>query len=157
MMPKNIVSQDSTRRLKSEHADLLTELTNLQELWPTYEEVVAARRVNALNAFQSECVNLRKRLVAHFTAEEEGGYLADALAVAPRLLHEAKRLLLEHGALLRTFDTILASVQSAETSPDSWADTTQRFGEFLARLRRHEQEENELVLESAEDDLGTGD
>lgn len=156
-MNKNTVSQNAARQLQSEHADLLSELNLLQDLWPTYEEVAAAGRVNALRAFQSQMQKLRDRLVAHFSTEEQGGYMADSVALEPRLLHEAKHLLLEHGELLRAFDKLVADSQSTETSTAAWADITQRFSDFMARLRRHEAAESKLVLEAVDEDLGAGD
>lgn len=144
-MTKNMRREDAAQRVKAEHIELLNYLRRVREAWPTYDGLMEARRSPAEHTFPSHCLSLRERFSRHFAAEEEGGHLTEALGLAPEFLSHAKLLLLEHRDLIRRLDRLLVDVQSQETSPDSWADTTQDFGRLILRLHRHEEAENELL------------
>ena len=64
----------------------------------------------AFEAFEA----LEAHLKEHFAQEEEGGYLEQALAVAPRYSDEAKHLLKQHGLMTRQ---VAHAVETAKRRP----------------------------------------
>lgn len=92
----------------------------------------------------------------HFAFEEEGGYLADVLEVAPRLSRRARRLEQSHAGFQARLERLLELARNATGAPDKWARARRELARFLASLREHEDAENTLVRQ-AFNDLGRGD
>lgn len=103
---------------------------------------------------------LRDQLAMHFALEEAYGYFDQPMQVAPRLCHQADTLRSQHGEL---YLSITSLADDAETllahhqSPAALRSISERFGAFDERLARHETEENDLIQEALEQDIGVGD
>jgi len=103
---------------------------------------------------------LRDRLALHFSLEEAYGYFEDAVAVAPRLSNKAAALRGEHQELVRAVCQIADQAEQALHDKAPPADVgliTNALQEFLSVFRLHESRENELIVESLNDDIGVGD
>jgi hypothetical protein len=103
---------------------------------------------------------LRDQLALHFALEEAYGYFEDPVDVAPRLSRQADQLRGEHKGLYLDFcelvdraERMLYDEQHAALA--LWMGP--EFLEFDARLRSHEERENELILAAYDDDIGVGD
>jgi len=99
---------------------------------------------------------LEHLLPEHFEYEESGGYLAEALAVAPRLTRRAQRLRDEHSGFSAKLAALAARAREVGELPGSWKALATAVKKFTYELRHHELEENTLINEAFMDDLGGG-
>lgn len=103
---------------------------------------------------------LRDQLALHFALEEAYGYFDDPVDVAPQLCRRADALRSEHKGL---YSDLSALVDRAErlfyddqhAALALWVGP--HFLEFDARLRKHEERENDLIFEAYDADIGVGD
>ena len=87
--------------------------------------------------------DLEVDLVSHFEHEEHGGYLQEALALAPRFARQASRLVAEHGEFLE----MVREMRQA-TDEHDWEAVRRRFRDFVCRFGAHETDENRLVQDA---------
>ena len=99
---------------------------------------------------------LEHLLPEHFEYEEAGGYLAEALAVAPRLTRRAQRLRGEHSEFSAKLAALADRAREAGESPGSWTALAAGVRKFTYELRHHELEENSLIQDAFTDDIGGG-
>ena len=99
---------------------------------------------------------LYDQIQSHFQLEESFGYFEEAIADQPWLAQRAEQLRTEHDDLAFRMERM---VQFAEDSSDiaSVDKLRNEFHGFLAEFRRHESDENELILQAFNDELGVGD
>ena len=139
--------------VRSQHFALRQQIRALEEVFaePDGAAEEYARKTQALlEGFDSA-------LRDHFAVEEEGGYFADVLKVAPRLSRRAARLEQNHREFSERLEALLALVQYAIDARDAWERVATGVERFLRALRAHEDDENELVREAFMVDLGRGD
>lgn len=98
---------------------------------------------------------LYDRLSEHFLAEEQGGYMQDALRRAPHLAEEAARLVGEHPLFL--LEIKACRLEADEQSAPFSAELRGRFRKFTERYLHHEHHENSLVQRAFDVDIGVGD
>ncbi len=138
--------------IRSQQLALRQRIRALEEVFaePDAAEEYARKTLTLLEGFDSA-------LREHFAVEEEGGYFADVLKVAPRLSRRAARLEQNHKEFSEHLEALLALVQYAIDVRDGWERVTTGIERFLRRLTAHEDDENELVREAFMVDLGRGD
>ncbi|HEV7225273.1 MAG TPA: hemerythrin domain-containing protein [Pirellulales bacterium] len=95
---------------------------------------------------------LEIHLRQHFAQEEEGGYLEQALAVAPRFHDDAESLLRQHGSMLQQIDQVVAAAKGALVDENLWRRLQVQVKELLRNLIAHETAENQIVQQA----LNTG-
>jgi len=101
---------------------------------------------------------LGDRLIYHFTSEEEGGYFAEALLHAPELISKANALLDQHPKMCTRAKILRAELHRAEASTEEWrTHTAKLFHAFRDELLRHEMQENTLLQEAYQRDIGIND
>lgn len=101
---------------------------------------------------------LGDRLVHHFTCEEEGGYFAEALVHAPQLLAKANTLLAQHPKMCTQAKGLTMELQLGKTPNVDWRTRTATlFAAFRDELLRHEKQENVLLQEAYQRDIGIND
>lgn len=101
---------------------------------------------------------LGDRLVYHFTSEEEGGYFAEALLHSPRLIAKANALLDQHPKMCTRAKSLTMELQRAEATTGEWKTyTAELFRAFRDELMHHERQENILLQEAYQCDIGTND
>jgi iron-sulfur cluster repair protein YtfE (RIC family) len=94
----------------------------------------------------------------HFESEENGPMFRKLPIQKPRLADQLEQLEAEHPAMLEQFDTVLAAVSELDEPEDfELREINARVQLFVARLRRHEAAENELVIQAHWDEIGVGD
>ena len=97
---------------------------------------------------------LRDHLRQHFRCEEEGGYMSTVLQRRPQSERAVRQLLAEHRPLLEGLDALLKEVGTAERIDDGFRARVRTWAELL---RRHEAEENVLVEDAFNQDIGQDD
>ena len=104
---------------------------------------------------------LREHLRVHFTQEERGGFLEESMTRMPRLSPAVSRVLAEHPALLAELDGLIGTLEgvdiSAATAAESWTAAHRDFDRFAGNLITHERNENAVVQEGYNEDLGLVD
>ncbi len=103
---------------------------------------------------------LRDQLAMHFSLEEAYGYFDDALEVAPRLSRRAEQLRSQHGDLYSQLCALTDQAEQLlyhETSGTAISKLAGDFRHFCEVFHEHEQNENDLILEALDEDLGVGD
>jgi hypothetical protein len=103
-------------------------------------------------------VELEQRLPEHFAFEERGGYLSDALAIAPRLSKWAAQLAEDHPIFLEQLRELVrdAHEAAADDSRQPWEQIAVRVQKLASALGEHELEENRLVQQAFSEDIGGG-
>jgi len=135
------------------------------ELWDLFDEV--KRICGSAHSVQSHgrrlvdmLAELRDQLAMHFALEEAYGYFEDPLRVAPRLNLAAVTLREEHQvlyAMIRDLADEVDGLHRKRKLASSGSRVAGRFREYYDRFQRHENRENELILEAYDSDIGTGD
>lgn len=97
--------------------------------------------------------SMSQHLERHFANEEAGGYMEEALALAPRFSSQAAQLLKQHAHLNQSFAQLLSAAQRVKDSPESWSCLTQQIVELLKKLEAHEAAENRIMQEAFNVDL----
>jgi len=103
---------------------------------------------------------LRDQLAMHFALEEAFGYFEDAIEVAPRLSEWADDLRAEHGTLFLNLCSLVERVERicyGRTAVRLPRRVALEFEMFYDVLKEHEDNENALILEALDEDIGVGD
>lgn len=103
---------------------------------------------------------LRDQLALHFSLEEAYGYFDDPVDVAPQLSRQAERLRSEHKSLYLELCDVVERAERMFYDDEHAALALWMGPEFVrfdVRLRRHEECENELILDAYDGDIGVGD
>jgi iron-sulfur cluster repair protein YtfE (RIC family) len=96
-------------------------------------------------------------LVAHFSNEENDGFFTEVTTSEPRLTERADKLCVEHKELLHAADELCRFAGAGSPSMSWWRELHVRCHEFNKRLMRHEHEENRLLQEAHQSDIGAYD
>ena len=97
--------------------------------------------------------HLRTHLRAHFCQEETGGYLEESIARMPRLSAAARTVMAEHPALLAELDDLIGGLEKADSAA-AWDRIAAAAERFAQHLLDHERNENAVVQEGYNEDLG---
>jgi hypothetical protein len=88
---------------------------------------------------------VRGELAQHFSEEESGGCLEEAVSRCPRLATEATRLQGEHAGLLVQIDKLIAQALDSRHTLENRIAFEREFDEVCLLLHAHEAAENELL------------
>jgi iron-sulfur cluster repair protein YtfE (RIC family) len=136
-----------------EHRELMGRIAELRE-WINQVSQLGTPRMGELG---DRIQPLRDELARHFADEEQNGYLAEALAAAPRFTREAQELQAEHAEFLTQLDDLIARLHELEPPFASWQEACRKLEAILGRLRRHEGRETALVQSAFEEDVAPVD
>lgn len=114
------------------------------------DTTAACKLVEALESLQSY-------LAHHFAMEEEGGYMEDALALAPRFSQQARRLQAQHPTFLFKLGKLLELARSLGEGGAGMCDVRSGATDLFKMLRAHEAGENRILEQAFNTDLGLGD
>jgi hypothetical protein len=136
----------------AEHKDLFCRLMAIR----------AAFREPAATAPAAQSVGeslraLRDHLAEHFSLEERGGFLEESIARMPRLGAAVGAIMRQHPLLLAELDRIIAGLSSSGGEAESWRQAGSDFEAFTTHMREHERNENAVVQEGYNEDLGLVD
>jgi hypothetical protein len=108
----------------------------------------------AMQAARQALRGLYDYLRRHFGQEESGGYLEESISRMPRLSLAVKAVLAEHPVLLGELERLIETVATADISPLSWQQAGHDFDCFADHLSAHERNENAVVQDGYNEDLG---
>jgi hypothetical protein len=138
-------------------------MTTLKEIQLQHDEVLAhLERLESLVrgsapgspfVFDQELGALLAVLRQHFAAEEEGGYMSEALRNRPDLGAQAERIRAQHQQILLALEAAVAA--SARATATTILEQT--VVGLIQSLRDHESAERRLVEDAILQDLGVGD
>ena len=143
------------QEIKEVNADLWRLLSDVRHLCSDPHQVRSHRRRLVLMLG-----SLRDQLALHFALEQAYGYFDDPVFVAPRLSQQAESLRDEHQKLYAQVCDLADEVEKqyhAGRLATVASEVVEQFKTFDQLFRRHEDEENELILNAYEDDIGVGD
>jgi len=100
---------------------------------------------------------LAEHLEQHFRREEEGGYFKDVACRAPQLARLAAGLELEHPLLLKRLRAIGGQLECEADPLGSRPRLVEEFAEFTQAIISHEQDEQQLIQQTFNDELGCSD
>jgi len=109
---------------------------------------------NFANEARHALAELRHHLAEHFTQEEDGGYLEEAVARVPRLGTCVAMLEKQHPELLAEIDRVIACAAVQPATAEQRQQIGADFARFARNLLRHEDIENRMLQEGFNDDLG---
>jgi len=148
------------------NAAFLKEIKDVnQDLWHIVAELrevtgnpyrVRSRRYQFVGMLE----DLRDHLALHFALEEAYGYFDEPLKVDPRLSSRAKVLRSQHRKLYLLSCDLIDHAMELHDGHNLRAlayRLVAEFAEFDAQLNRHEQDENELIQQEWDDDIGVCD
>ncbi|MCH7686261.1 MAG: hemerythrin domain-containing protein [Planctomycetes bacterium] len=115
-----------------------------------YEQKPTRNLVSLLDA-------LAVHLQTHFEFEESDGYFSGLAQKTPHVSATVERLLREHEAILEEVDKLVTMTREAFATAHDTSDLAKRFSRFHTQLVNHEHEENKLIQDVYNVDIGTTD
>jgi len=101
---------------------------------------------------------LATTLRAHFRVEQEGPLYSKLPISSPRFAHQLEKLEAEHLRILETVDSVVARTRELQAAPMyEMRELNAQVQLIVATIRRHEAEENEIVIQAHWDEVGVGD
>lgn len=149
---------DPLERLRAQHSGLRALLASIRELVSGLcaDERSRSETGGLLGATLALMADLERELGRHFRLEEQGGYLMDALEVAPRHARRAAQLERQHERFRKEATELLERARLASRSSREWQAIQQDFQDFADALLEHEQAENEIIADAFLGDQGGG-
>jgi hypothetical protein len=107
----------------------------------------------------AECLpRLASTLRAHFQVEQQGPLYRTLPVSFPRFAHRLEQLEAEHIRILEAVDSIVARARdSSDHRVHELRELNAQVQLVIATIRRHEAEENEIVIQAHWDEVGVGD
>ena len=131
------------QQVRTEHRELHQRVKQIRDR-------LAALTIPRVSAIAS--AELRQALVAlheyvghHFSQEENGGWLEEAVVRLPRLAHELTVLEGQHDPLLRRLNQLIDETPTGESSLSAWKHTADNFDVFVHDLFAHEAHEEKIM------------
>lgn len=136
-----------TESLTDAHRALFRDLGDLEVL-------VRSGAKDSLTELRARLGMTYTHLCEHFRLEEKNGYMDHLADDQPRLNRVIEQLVEEHRELRQALDLIHADAIVATQVDEA---LRQRICDWITRVRRHERNENDLVQDAADFDVGTQD
>ena len=136
--------------LLAEHRELFTLIQSVRTALAEPGEPSPHRRADVLKSLRL----LRCHLRDHFSQEECGGFMEEAVTRIPRLSAAMRSILDQHPALLEELDRVIAGLEATPESLGSWAAAARAYESFADHMQAHERRENAVVQEGYNEDLG---
>lgn len=149
MEPHDIDASSSLTELFEQHSELALALQDVDR--------TLKRHDRSRQQVDERLWKLAELVESHFDHEECGGYMAEALARAPRLTPTAEKLLAEHSILLDDAKKLQILARSGVESDAWWRQIDSDFRHLKSRLLAHEHAENKLLHEAFSRDIGASD
>jgi hypothetical protein len=107
----------------------------------------------------AECLpRLASTLRAHFQVEQQGPLYRKLPVSFPRFAHRLEQLEAEHIRILEAVDGIVARARDmGDHRMHELRELNAQVQLLIATIRRHEAEENEIVIQAHWDEVGVGD
>ena len=106
----------------------------------------------ALQSLTDQFIRLRSFLERHFTQEEEGGWLEEAVSRIPQLSPQLRELEAEHQQIIVGLSDVVTKLQTASMEDRLQADLESRIKLILDQIVGHEEREEEILKRGYNDD-----
>lgn len=136
----------------AQHRELHEQLTAVRHAFAASPAAVPDRPA----ILHERLVELRDHLHGHFRQEEAGGFMEESLARMPRLARAARAVLGQHPGLLAEIDRLIATLPAAAAPAADWNRAAADFERLADHILDHERQENAVVQEGYNEDLGLG-
>jgi hypothetical protein len=105
-----------------------------------------------------ELPRLAETLRCHFSAEQEGPLYKTLPVTHPRFAAQLSKLEGEHSTIIEAVeDAVTKAVRLKDPQMHEIREFNAELQLMVARIRRHEAEENEIILAAHWDEVGAGD
>jgi iron-sulfur cluster repair protein YtfE (RIC family) len=148
-MAHTSTSREVLEKTKQEHDALREKLRRIHEALASVE-IKSDVIVNLLLDFQSA-------LQVHFANEESGGFFNEVTTHSPHFTYRTDTLYVEHGELLHNAMELCRFATAGNHTATWWRALSSQFHVFSKELMCHESEENKLLQQVYQDDIGTSD
>jgi hemerythrin len=140
------------QQVRAEHYDLEQLLHQLEHAFDTARsQGWPATSIPRLTELLSD---LRDQIERHFAQEEVGGYMEEALSLAPRFSGQAQALLKQHAELSQAVRELLSR---ARRDNPAWNSLHADLQVLVKKLKAHEAGENRIIEAAFNEDLGLAD
>ena len=131
------------QQVRTEHRELHQRVRQMRDQFtalrgPLVSAVASADLRQALEA-------LREYVIHHFSQEESGGWLEEAVVRMPKLAHELTLLENQHQPLLTQLNQLVDKVPTGESTLSAWKHTAEEFEQFVRDLFAHEAGEEKIL------------
>ena len=138
-LPKSFVDA-----IKSEHRMICAKAYQLESA--LHEATAQKWSLNMIQEVTNRLTDLEHCLHDHFEREEQGGFLDEAAANAPRVAVESAHLMRDHTEILaRIREMIEHAKHNQATDALEWFPFAQSLRALLRQLLAHETQENALL------------
>jgi hemerythrin-like domain-containing protein len=146
--------RQSWKELLEEHREAKRLVRALEETLDRPSDEREEWAVDVAAAVEALLANLRP----HFKSEETGCLYREVPVDVPHLADRCCALASEHDELMRGFEAAIESTRDLASGGGGAPRAIEgRLRRLIATLRRHEAEENEILIAAYWDDLGAGD
>lgn len=135
-------------QLREVHRDLLADLQKLEE---AMRGGLPQERLPELRRWLEQT---RRHVAEHFRLEEQDGYLEPVRKRDPRLERRIRQLAEQHRQLTHSLDALIAQAAEAHEPDERIMATLRRW---IADFRNHEIQEDDLIQDAFQLDLGAAD
>ena len=152
----NKSDSDLAQRIDKDHEELLIALSRLETYFEAEiePEGFVGWKLDLLGRLR----DFENQLQKHFDLEEDGGYNADLIRIAPHLAPGIARLEEDHRKIISDLDHVLDNVKRIESVYSPVISRIKvRIDALLAFIRAHESEEDAIIQEAYYQDYGVGD
>lgn len=137
------------RDVDNEHAQMRKLLADFHDVL-TEKTKSSADVVSMLDSFF-------EFLKGHFQHEDDGGFFDLITEQTPRLSERADEVQKEHATLLSEFQSLRTLADQGEADEAWWSKLDTEFHRLSKQLMHHEHREQDLLQESFNEEIGTGD
>ena len=130
-------------QIRDEHRELHKFVENLTSMLQSKEG--CRDLAESGERFCQRLSELRDYLSKHFTEEESGGFLEEAVSYAPHLAPQVGEVEHQHPELLRELDEILRRLSSGKLTEAAWQQCCADFVHFKELIFAHEALENSIL------------
>ena len=139
---------------KAPGLDLLKVHKVLEAELEKLDKTVSPAAQTALTDLYTCLDKIHSHLLHHFQFEDEGGYMADVVSMAPQKNRLVEDLHAEHKVLGEEIGHLVDQAKVVEGSLDA---LRQKITAWVAKVEAHEHQENTLVQEAYNLDIGNKD
>ena len=137
-----------------DHAETMQAVTHLEAILDRHPDPEGKWIAEII----AELPRLSQVLRCHFGEEQEGPLYREIPVRRPRFAERLRRLEAEHARIVRAVEGAIALGRELEDPPlHKMREFNAQLQLLVAQIRRHEAEENEVLLEAYWDEVGTGD
>jgi hypothetical protein len=148
---RNRASLDDTLH---EHKDLMQSVTDVETCLDTPPD----REGRWIAALLEKLPALSETLRCHFSVEQEGALYREIPERFPRFAQRLEQLAREHREILEIAEDVIARAGELGGSRIyEQRELNARVQLLVATIRRHEAEENEIIMSANWDEVGAGD